>query len=577
MSIDSQNHISSLVQYNLPQFVRLDHPTFVSFIQTYYEWLEEQGANLRSPMDLGKVGDIDSTFDEFVSSFKKQYLLDFPENLAINQTTGNPVDEKKLLKHIKQFYRAKGTEKTYELLFRILYDTNVEFYYPKMDILRCSDGKWILKKTIRTTTTLGSKLFQSLGKSIQQSNNSGTVIASGNVSNISKYQLGTLEIYEIELSNINGTFLANTPIYFTDNNGNQVREAKIYSVISTISISNGGSKYRVGDSVVFTNAAGDSGQQASAEVSQVDSTGKILKISITNFGINYNSAPTISVTSSKGTGFAGTCTVGGICNFEGYYQNNDGKLSSNKVLQDNHYYQNYSYVLKTEIVVNRYKDIIKRLIHPAGLGFFGQILIKRCAESDLNKSSALLRYEVPIIGHYAPYTPRTYDDLHTWFQYGSTYAGYNPSVHDNLIITGGDCNPITNGITYIPGVTANWQGLSGFARADPFWIIYHHPNTRIGSNGTTIARIDYDDKWEFVGTGSTTGWTEWTMTSDTQRNTWQDSFTGDYKYAVLQYTASTEFRKITVGSFLTMPIGDEFDCRADPSGIVRSYGGSPNF
>ena len=122
MSIDSQNHISSLVQYNLPQFVRLDHPTFVSFIQTYYEWLEEQGANLRSPMDLGKVGDIDSTFDEFVSSFKKQYLLDFPENLAINQTTGNPVDEKKLLKHIKQFYRAKGTEKTYELLFRILYD-----------------------------------------------------------------------------------------------------------------------------------------------------------------------------------------------------------------------------------------------------------------------------------------------------------------------------------------------------------------------------------------------------------------------------------------------------------------------
>lgn len=575
MSINGDNKISPIIKNDLPQFVRLDHPTFIAFMEKYYEWLEEQGSYLRSPLALSTVNDIDSTFDDFIGSFKAQFLLDFPENLAINQTTGNPVDAKKLLKHIKQFYRAKGTEKTYELLFRILYDTNVEFYYPKNDILRCSDGKWILKKTIRTTVTSGSKIFHSLGQTIKQFSSSGAVTASGQVSNISRYQLGTLEIFEIEINNVNGTFLANVPVYYQDNSGNTIKEQKVYSVVSTISISNGGQKYRVGDRVVFTNASGDSGQQASAEVSQVDSTGKILKIAITNFGINYNAAPTIAVSSVKGTGFSGTATIGGLCNFDGYYQNNDGKLSSNKFLQDNHYYQNYSYVLKTEIVVDRYKEIIKRLIHPAGLGFFGQVLIKRCAEADLHKSSALVRYEVPIIGHYAPYTPRTYDDLYNWFQSGSTFAGYNPSFHDPIIITAADCNPLTNGIVYLSGTTADWQGLSGFDRADPFWIIYHHPNTRIVD--PVVARIDYADKWEFAGTGGVTGWTEWTMTSQDQRNTWIDGFTSDYKYAKLQYTGTSEFRKISIRSFLTMPLGDEFDCRADPSGIVQSHGESPNF
>lgn len=569
------NKISPLVSENMPQFVRLDHPTFVSFMQTYYEWLEDQGSYLRSPMELTNVNDIDSTFDEFVSGFKNQYLLDFPENLAINQDTGNPVDVKKLIKHIKQFYRAKGTEKTYELLFRILYDTNVEFYYPKMDILRCSDGKWILKKTIRTTTTSGSKLFQSLGKPIRQYNDSGIATVSAQVANISRYQLGTLEIFEIELEAVNGTFTANKSFTFEDNSESTLSEVKIYSVVSSVSIVTGGSKYRVGDAVVFTNALGDTGQQAAAEVSQVDSSGQILKLKITNFGINYNDVPTITVTSTKGTGFTGTVTIGGLCNFDGYYQNNDGRLSTNKVLQDNHYYQNYSYVLKTEIVIDRYKDAIKRLIHPAGLGFFGQILIKRCAEADLHSSSALISYEVPIIGHYAPYTPLTYDNLADWFKSEGLSAGYFPDKHDPQIIIAGSGNPISNDVTYEPGNDVDWLNEPGFPRADPFWIIYNHPNTRI--DRPVIARIEYDDKWDFLGTGGNTGWTEWTMSGDTNRDTWADGFTGGFQYAVLQYDESTEFRKISIRSFLTMPLGDEFDCRSDSYGIVESHGSSPNF
>jgi hypothetical protein len=100
---------------------------------------------------LPKVKDIDTTFDEYVEHFKNQYLLDFPENFAVDKNTGIPVEEKTLIKYIKQFYQAKGTEKTFEFLFRILYDTNVEFYYPKVDILKASDGKWNIAECIKQT------------------------------------------------------------------------------------------------------------------------------------------------------------------------------------------------------------------------------------------------------------------------------------------------------------------------------------------------------------------------------------------------------------------------------------------
>ena len=118
---------SALIKTQIPDFIKIDHPTFVTFIEAYYEWLDSQ-ETLRSSSKLSMVSDIDTTLDDFIDSFRSQFLLSFPESLAVNSKNGKPVDPKKLIKNIKQFYIAKGTEKTYDFLFRILYDTNVEFY-----------------------------------------------------------------------------------------------------------------------------------------------------------------------------------------------------------------------------------------------------------------------------------------------------------------------------------------------------------------------------------------------------------------------------------------------------------------
>ena len=565
MTTDNRN-ISSFVPSQMPEFVRVDHPVIVSFLSAYYEWLETN-SEYSNPMSLGSVSDVDRTMDEFVAHFKKEFLLDFPEQLALSDK-GTPVDAKKLIKNIKAFYRAKGTEKAYQFLFRIFYDTTVEFYYPKKDILKLSDGKWIKKSSLRTTTATGSKITSIAGYRAYQRNSSGVIVGSARVSSVNTLQLGSYEIAEVFLSGINGSFVANKPVEFFDGASTSIVENSVLPVVGNIVISSGGTNYKVGDVAVFTPQSGDIGRGATGIVSAVSSTGAVTKIRIDNFGVNYRVAPSLSIRSARGTGFSGTCSSVGVCEYEGYYANTDGRLSTDKVMQDNHYYQNFSYVLLSEITIDKYRDAIRRLIHPAGLGFFGQVMIKRCNRAQIEHHNELSKFEIPFIGNYTPYTFKTYDNLEDWFQVDGVSVGYDPDVHDPIIQidgVGGVGNPITNGIDFQEGVSVlNTPDTKG----DPFWIIYRHPNRKI--KGNVAARIWQNEKNDFLFLGegaSVTGdysnaWHEWTMTAS-NRPAWDSGFTGDYAYAILKYDSQSEFRRITTGAFFKMEVGEQFDCRTE--------------
>jgi Ca2+-binding EF-hand superfamily protein len=582
MEQDSFKQISSLVQGRLPEFVRVDHPTLVAFLAAYYEWLQikDREGKIMSPMMLQDVIDIDASMDEFLTQFKKEYLYNFPEQLAISKSTGKPVDSRKLMKNIKSFYRAKGTEKSFEFLFQILYNAAVEFYYPKKDVLRASDGKWYEKNSLKVSSSLGDRIFESVGRIVYQRDSSGKITSSAKVVDVSLYQQGPYEVAELTISGRNGSFSPGSRGISFDTDTETLHELRVYTVVGSVSITNGGSGYVVGDKVVFTAASGDSGEGAIGTVSLVTSTGSIRRIRMENFGINYLRTPQVTVQSLSGSGFSGTAITSPLCLSEGYYLNSDGRLDTSKVLQDNHYYQDYSYVLKSEIVVDEYRETLRRLVHPAGTAMFGQILIKRCSHANLANSSALIRYEVPIIGHYIPYTFNTFDNLKDWFTISGTGAsggtvipvGYDPNLHDRLIKAGmfpalpvektTIGNPITNLISFVNATGPSYAplGQTGFQNADPFWIVYEHPNRKI--QGPVIAQIWRSQLSDFVG------WNEWcSVTGGGHSAGWVDDFSNDpsleKKYAFLNYDHDSAFRKITARSFFEMPIGTEFDCRVE--------------
>ena len=124
---------SILVSQQVPEYVREEYPLFVNFLEAYYEFVEQQDGVNNETKNLLNQSDIDLT-DKFFENFYANFLPLIPENTAVDKTL--------ILKHIKDFYRSRGTEKSIRFLMRILFDEEVEFYYPQRDILKVSDGKW---------------------------------------------------------------------------------------------------------------------------------------------------------------------------------------------------------------------------------------------------------------------------------------------------------------------------------------------------------------------------------------------------------------------------------------------------
>ena len=61
----------------------------------------------------------------------------------------------------------------------------------------------------------------------------------------------------------------------------------------------------------------------------------------------------------------------------GSFQDDQGVVgSSNQRITDSYYYQDYSYVVKSNTPINVWRDLIKKTTHPAGFQLFGEILIE---------------------------------------------------------------------------------------------------------------------------------------------------------------------------------------------------------
>jgi len=455
--IPTRNTLSSQVPEQLPEFIRADHPTFVAFVQAYYEWMETENQALNISFALPDIADVDDTLDEFVRQFKETYMLNFPTQLAIDSETGRPLDDRRIIKNIKAYYKSKGSEKSFQFLFRILFDANVEFFFPKVDILRASDGKFIIERFMRVTTSNGPYTFKAVGKKIRQRDRqTGNITASAKVDRAIQFQSGLYEVSEYVLSEIFGTFNPPQRVQFElelEDGTTVLIEENIFTIVTTIDVDNGGTGFVVGEVIRFDNAPGDVGIGALGAVARIDgATGAILKISVRDPGTNYLIPPIPNFSESEnGTGAAATANLGPIFTADGFYGNNDGKLSSNKVIQDSFFYQDYSYVLKTEITIDKWLGTIKKVIHPAGLKVFGEVTVFRCVETEAEHETRFQAFEIPLIGHYTPYTWLTVNDLR---DVGVTNLDLYPNGYDPAVGVVGENGPTV----HVPGSNPVFTG-----------------------------------------------------------------------------------------------------------------------
>lgn len=296
----SNNRISNIVASQLPHFVRNDHAVFVRFMEAYYEYLEQNGKQLQRSKNLREYRDVDLTIDEFSTKLYNTFLKYIPESVL--------VDKNMLLKHIKDFYRAKGTEKATRFLMRILHNTEIEIYYPKKDILRASDGKWFVQKSIRVADTeidgVSNTNITGLEKYIGTRITGNTSGSTALVERIDRFYDQATRIDELILSNIDGDFTAGEEVISTFVDGSNIRDisSNIFSgIISSITVIDGGSGYEIGDPVILVSSTGSG---ACATVASV-TTGNIASIQVISAGAGYRSGANVSFTGGGGSGAYG--------------------------------------------------------------------------------------------------------------------------------------------------------------------------------------------------------------------------------------------------------------------------------
>jgi hypothetical protein len=156
MEFPVEKFISNFVQNQFPFFYQEEGPDFVLFMKAYYEWLESNGSPIYQARRLYDYRDIDTTMEEFLEYFQKKYLYGIPFNVISNKRF--------LLKHILDVYRSKGSIQCYRLLFKLLYNEDIEVYLPGRDILRVSDGTWVEPKYLEVTKN--DRLNDYIGKTI---------------------------------------------------------------------------------------------------------------------------------------------------------------------------------------------------------------------------------------------------------------------------------------------------------------------------------------------------------------------------------------------------------------------------
>jgi hypothetical protein len=140
---------SLLVNRQVPEFIREENPLFIAFLEAYYEFLEnKQGQELNDLTTVSKnfrdLPDVDLSMQEFETQFFNTFAALLPRDAAL--------DKSLMIKNILPLYLSKGSEKSFKLLFRMLFGQEVEVRYPKNNILRASDGKWVVENTIKVLT-----------------------------------------------------------------------------------------------------------------------------------------------------------------------------------------------------------------------------------------------------------------------------------------------------------------------------------------------------------------------------------------------------------------------------------------
>jgi hypothetical protein len=331
----SRDFITPVQRGRLPAFVRSDYPAFEKYIIDYFTWLEQDGNVLQILEEWYANNDPDNMVEPYVSAILRDLGWTWEGSLAIPKNL--------LLKNLRDFYLSRGTKKSFEFLFRALFDEPIAIKYPRERMLVLDQADYASESRVYTTANnrLGTTAAAILADLNGRKHVQMTGIVSGTVATIESIQIllsGDRAYFQItilepltdfvvkedvriesesgfiieRLHNVMTVTITDPGNGFALNEELAVSGAGLNGVIRVSNLKGGkadsvaiiapGESYVVGDKILAEKIEGDYGFGFYAKVSGVGANGEITKINISDFGRGYRVVPPLYIKSPTGSG-----------------------------------------------------------------------------------------------------------------------------------------------------------------------------------------------------------------------------------------------------------------------------------
>ena len=123
--------LAAFVESVVPPAIIADNPELVEFIKVYALYLGQESFYINQ-LELQR--DIDLIEESLLTELQNEIGTPIPRTFA--------ADPRTFYKHLVDFYKSRGTPESIKAFFRLIYDDEVDIYFPKDDMFIPSDGKW---------------------------------------------------------------------------------------------------------------------------------------------------------------------------------------------------------------------------------------------------------------------------------------------------------------------------------------------------------------------------------------------------------------------------------------------------
>lgn len=138
-----RNPVYPKIDDNIPNYIKEEYPSLHHLLIEYFKWLETDENFIQLLVDFRENIEVNNQVNPYINIIKNELGWFYDVKLQ--------VDDRTLIKLLRDFYLSRGTEKSFKILFKLLFNEDVEITYPRDRLFKASDNNYIIEHRIITS------------------------------------------------------------------------------------------------------------------------------------------------------------------------------------------------------------------------------------------------------------------------------------------------------------------------------------------------------------------------------------------------------------------------------------------